>query len=84
MIYINDFNADLLEIIKRESKIGANIYHIGYVLDPGYDYNTIKPFYFVVGCLIGYIEEIEGSSNKYLVIASSVRNKNIISVLDMV
>ena len=84
IIYINDFNADLLEIIKRESRIGANIYHIGYVLDPDYDYNTIKPLYFVVGRLIGYIEEIEGSSDKYLVIYSSVRNKNIISVLDIV
>ena len=84
IIYINDFNADLLEIIKRESKIGANIYQIGYVLDPDYDYKTIKPLYFVVGRLIGYIEEIEESSDKYLVIASSVRNKKIISVLDMV
>ena len=78
IIYINDFNADLLEIIKRKSRIAANIYHIGY------DYNTIKPLYFVVARLIGYIEEIEGSSDKYLVIASSIRNKNIISVLDMV
>ena len=40
--------------------------------------------YFVVSRLIGYIEEIEGSSDKHLVIASIVRNKNIISVLDMV
>ena len=55
-----------------------------YILDPGYDYNTIKPLYFVVGGLIGYIEETEGSSDKYLVIASCVCNKNIISVLDMV
>ena len=69
IIYINDFNADLLEIIKRESKISANIYHIGYVLNPNYDYNTNKPFAFVVGRLIGYIEEIEGSSDKYLVVA---------------
>ena len=84
IIYINDFNADLLEIIKRESKIGANIYHIGYFLDPDYDYNTIKPLYFVVARLIGYLEEIEGSSDKDLVVASSIRNKNIISVLDMV
>ena len=84
IIYINDFNADLLEIIKRKTRIGANIYHIGYALDPDYDYNTIKLLYFVVGRLIGYIEEIEGSSDKYLVVASSVRNKNIISVLDMV
>ena len=84
IIYINDFNADLLEIIKRKSRIGANIYHIGYVLDPDYDYNTIKPLYFVVGRLIDYIEEIEGSSDKYLVVSSGIRNKNIISVLDMV
>ena len=54
IIYINDFNADLLEIQEfiRVSRIGANIYHIGYVLDPDYDYNTIKPLYFVVGRLI--------------------------------
>ena len=84
IIYINDVNADLLEIIKRESKIDANIYHIGYVLDLDHDYNTIKPLYFVVIRLIGFIEEIERSSDEYLVIASSVRNKNIISVLNMV
>ena len=40
--------------------------------------------YFVINRLIGYIEEIEGSSDKYLVVAKSVRNKNIISVLDTV
>ena len=40
--------------------------------------------YFVVGRLICYIKEIEGSSDKYLVVASSVRNKKIISVFDMV
>ena len=84
IIYINDINADLLEIIKRKSRIGANIDRIGYVLDPDYDYNTIKPLYFIVARLIGYIEEIEGSSDKYLVVSSSVCNKNIISVLDMV
>ena len=65
IIYINDFDANSLEIIKKESRIGANIYYIGYVLDPNYDYNTIKPLYFVVGRLIGYIEKIEGLSDKY-------------------
>ena len=40
--------------------------------------------YFVINRLIGYVEEIEGSSDKYLVVATSVRNKDIISVLDMV
>ena len=84
IVYINNFDVNLLEIIKRESKIGANIYYIGYVLEPDYDYNTINPLYFVINRLIGYIEEIEGSSDKYLVVATSVRNKDIISVLDMV
>ena len=73
-----------LEIIKRKSKLGANNYHIGHVLDPYYDYNAIKPLYFLVDRLIGYIEEIEESSDKYLVVASSVHNKNIISVIDTI
>ena len=73
-----------LEKIKRESRIGANIYYIGYVLEPDYDYDTINPLYFVINCLIGYIEEIEGSSDKYLVVAKSIRNKNIISYFDMI
>ena len=84
IVYINDFNVNSSEIIKRESRIGASIYYIGYVLEPNYDYNTINPFYFVINRLTCYIEEIEGSSDKYLVVAKNVRNKNIISALDMV
>ena len=84
IVYINDFNVNSLEIIKRESRIGANIYYIGYVLEPNYDYNTINRLYFIINHLIGYIEEIEVSSDKYLVVAKSVPNKNIISVLDVV
>ena len=84
IVYINDFNVNSLEIIKRESRIGANIYYIGYVRNPDYDYSTINPLYFVINRLIGYIEEIEGSSDKYLVFPKNVRNKNIISVLDTV
>ena len=53
IIYINDFDEDLLEIIKRESKIGINIYYI--------EYSTLGTFYFVINRLIGYIEEIKGS-----------------------
>ena len=82
IIYINNFDANSLEIIKRESRIGANIYYIRYVLNPGYDYNTAKLLYFVINRLIGYIERIEGSSDKYLVVADSLRNTNIKSSLD--
>ena len=76
IIYINDFDVNSLEIIKRESRIGANIYYNGYVLSPDYDYDTINTFYFVINRLIGYIEEIEGLNDKYLVVAKSVRNKD--------
>ena len=84
IVYVNDFDVNSLEIIKRESRIGANIYYIGYVLEPNYDYNTINPLYFVINRLIGYIEEIQGSSDKYLVVTKSIYNKNIISYLDVV
>ena len=66
IIYINNFDEDSLEIIKRESKIGVNIYYI--------KYSTLRRFYFVINRLIGYIEEIEGSSDKYLVVLSTLRN----------
>ena len=84
IIYINDFDANSLEIIKRESRIGANIYYIRYVIEPDYDYNTTNPLYFVINRLIGYIEKIERSSDKYLVVADSSRNKNINSLIDMI
>ena len=84
IIYINDFDANSLEIIKTESRIGANIYYIRYVLEPYYYYDTIKTLYLVINCLIGYIEKIEGASDKYLVVSKNARNKNINSVLDTV
>ena len=54
IIYINNFVANSLEIIKRESRIGANIYYIRYVLDPDYDYNTTRPLYIVINRLLIY------------------------------
>ena len=76
IIYINDFDEDSLEIIKRASKIGVNIYYI--------KYGNLRPFYFVINRLFGYIEEIEGLSDKYLVVLSSSRNKKINRVLDKI
>ena len=84
IIYINDFDVNSLEIIKRESRIGANINYTGYVLNPDYNFDTINPLYLAINRLIVYIEEIEGSSDKYLVVAKSVRNKDMIGVVDTV
>ena len=83
IIYINDFDVNSFKIIKRESRIGSNIYYTGYVLIPDYDYDTTNPLYLVINRLIGNIEKIEGSSDKYLVVASNVPNRNITRVLDM-
>ena len=80
--YIDDFNVNSLKIAKKKSRICANIYYIRCALNP--DDDTIIPLYFIIDCLIGYIEKVDGSCDKYLVVASSVRNENIISVLDMV
>ena len=42
------------------------------------------PLYFFINDLIGYIEEIDGSSDKYLNVLSSLRDKNIISAIDTI
>ena len=79
--HIDDFNVNSLRVTKKESRIGANIYYIRYVLNPDDD-DTITPLYFFINDLIGYVKEIDGSSDKYLIVVSSFRNKNIISAID--
>ena len=81
MCYIDDFDVNSLKITKKESRIGANIYYTRCALNLN---NAIMPLYFIINRLIGYIEEIDGSNDKYLVAVSSLRNRNIINALDMV
>ena len=80
--YIDNFDVNSLVVSKKESRIGVNIYYTR--CDLNLDNNTIIPLYFFIDRLIGFIEEIDRSSEKYLVIVSSLRNKNIINALDMV
>ena len=40
--------------------------------------------YFVINRLIGYIEEIEESNDKYLVVTKSMRNRKIIHSFDTI
>ena len=67
MCYIDDFDV----------KIGANIYYTRCA------HNLDDDTIILINRLIGFIEEIDGSSDKYLVLACSLRNKNIINALDM-
>ena len=80
--YINNFDINSLVVSKKVSRIGVNIYYTR--CDLNLDNNTIIPLYFFIDRLIDFIEEIDGSSDKYLFVVSSVHNKNIINVLDMV
>ena len=80
--YIDDFDVNLLRITKKESRIGATIYDTRCALN--LDDDIIIPLHFLINRLIGFIEEIDGSNDKYLVVVSSLRNKNIINAPDKV
>ena len=80
--YIDNFDVNSLRITKKESRIGANIYYTRCALNS--DDDTIIPLHFLIVRLIGFIEEIDGSNDKYLVVVSSLRNKKIIDALDKV
>ena len=79
--YIDDFDVNSLRTTKKESRIGANIYYTRCVLN--LDDDIIIPLHFLIDHLIGFIEEIDGSNDKYLVVVSSLCNKKIIDALDM-
>ena len=81
--YIDDFHVNSLKITKKESRMGANIYYTRCALNLDDD-DTIIPLHFLINRLIGFIEEIDGSSDKYLVVVSSLRNKNVINALDII
>ena len=79
--YIDDFDVNSLKITKKESQICANIYFTRCALN--LDDDIIIPLHFLVNHLIGFIEEIDGLNDKYLVVVSSLHNKKIINALDM-
>ena len=80
--YIDYFDVNSLRITKKESRIGANIYYTRCAFN--LDDDTIIPLHFLIDRLIGFIEEIDGSNDKYLVAVSSLCDKNIINALDKV
>ena len=80
MVYLDDFDVKLIKVVKRESRIGVDIYYIGYVLEPEDDINSINPFYLIVKSLFGRIEKIEGSSDRYLIVDEN--NKEVINAFD--
>ena len=80
IVYVYDIDAKLIKAIKRESRIGVDIYYIGYLFDSEYKTHSIKPLYLVINHLFGHIEKIKGSSDEYLVV--NINNKKIINLFD--
>ena len=80
MVFIDDFDVKLVKVVRRESRIGVDIYYTGYVLEPEDDINSINPLYLIVKSLLGRIEKIEGSNDFYFVVDEN--NKEVINVSD--
>ena len=80
MVYLDNSDVKLVKVVRRESRIGVDIYYIGYVLKSEYDINSINPLYLIVKSLLGRIEKIEGSSDRYLIVEEN--NKEVINVFD--
>ena len=81
MIFIDDFNIKFFKISKRESRAGIDIYYIGYVVTKlEYDINSVKPLYLNVESLLGSVEKIDESNDRYLVIDKS--NIKVINVFN--
>ena len=71
----------LVKVVRRESRIDVDIYYIGYVVNkPQYDINSVNPLYLIIRNLVGRIEKIQGSSDRYLVVDEN--NKKLINVFD--
>ena len=81
IIYLDDFDVKLVKVVRRESRIDADIFYIGYKVNkPQYDINSINPLYLIVRHLFGCVEKIKGSSDRYLVVDEG--NKKVISAFD--
>ena len=81
IIVIDDFDIKFFKIVQRESRIGVDIYYIGYVvIKLEYDTNSVKHLYLSVKRLLGSVEEIDGSSDRYLVTDKS--NIEVINVFN--
>ena len=83
IVYIDDFDITYLKINKIKSRVGINIYYIGYVLHKlEYITNSLVPLYLNVKSLLGSVEKINCSSDRYLVIDKS--NIEVINVFNTI
>ena len=72
MTYLEDFDEKLVKVVKRESRIDADIYYVSY----GSENKKVSALYLIVKNLLGKTELIKGSKDKYLVI-DDINKKSI-------
>ena len=78
-VFLDDFDMKYVKIVKRESLIGVDIYYIGYIVNKSeYNVNSVNPLYLTIKSLLGHVEKIDGSSDRYLTI-----DKSNIEVIDV-
>ena len=74
MIYLEDFDEGFVRVVKRESRIDADIYYVSYEVKRS-ENRRVSNLYLIVKDLLGKVEEINGSKDKYLVVDDS--NKKV-------
>ena len=82
-IFIDDSDIKYFKITKRKSRVGIDIYYIGYVLYKlEYSTNSVRPLYLSVKSLLGSVEKLDESSDRYLVFDKS--NIEVINVFNTI
>ena len=62
IVHAGDFDKNLIKVDKRESRIGADIYYIGYIVNkPQYNFNSVNPLYLILKDVKCFVEKIGGS-----------------------
>ena len=69
--YIDEFDLKLIKLDKKESLLNIDIYYIGYITKKKmYNINSVNPLYLVIPSVEGYVEQINDSDNRNLIITS--------------
>ena len=78
-IKIEDFDLKLSKLDKKESPVDIDIYCIGYITIKAIDStNSVNPLYLVIKSIDGYVEEIDNSDDRHLIISSVDSNKKVL------
>ena len=58
IIFLDDFDIKFVKIVKQESRIGVDIYYIGYVVNKlEYDINSVNSLYLTIKSLSGRVKK---------------------------